>query len=394
MEYKEAISFCRRMEERCPLIQIRSMCLSAHLDSFCRRLDELSGLEFIYQTDDPGAMRRRVGWDVSAAYKNGPMTVESYSRALECDVLVEMLRELDLMETRAIAGKATVYVSERWLKPLVIRGFRLPAIFRLLSPRYLTMVRRFVRLMDCDRFYVFPCGVHAVYDFVRLYRLMHGDLRCLFRAPDVNVDRHLCGVVEGFRRMRLWGYFVASSKHSSKINRTRGNVLKLLWVGRMLNWKRVDVLIKAFKIVCTKRAAALLIIGEGPEKDALLSLAGSLSLNKLGWEEGKICFNGYVQSVKARELMRDADVYVMPSNSEEGWGAAVSDALTEGCPVISTWEAGSSATLLPESNLYHSKDVNGLAKLLVEFHGQRVVYSSKEWSGENAAEKLMEVVRC
>ena len=193
--------------------------------------------------------------------------------------------------------------------------------------------------------------------------------------------------------MRLWGYFVAPSKHNSEINRTRGTVLKLLWVGRMLCWKRVDVLIKAFKIVCTKRAAALLIIGEGPEKDALMALAGSLSINKLGWEEGKICFTGYVPNDKTRELLREADLYVRPSNAEEGWGAAVSEALLEGCPVISTYEAGSSATLLPEECLYRANDVRALADKLSSFNGGNVPDISYTWSGERAAETLLEIVR-
>lgn len=355
----------------------------------------MAGLEFVYQTDDPGAMRRKVGWDVKATYKNGPISKEANARALECDILIEMMRELDLMEARANAGKTTVYVSERWLKPLVVKGIRLPALLRLASPRYFKMVRRFIRLMDNERFFVFPCGVHAVRDFVRLYHLMHGDLRCLFRSPNVDIERHLGGSVAGFPGMKLWGYFVEPSKISHKPREPlTGRVLKILWCGRMLDWKRVDVLIRAFHKVCEERSASLLIVGEGEERIRLRTTAGNRLVDGIEWTADKISFNGYVTSDKVRELMHEADVYVMPSNAEEGWGAAVSDALTEGCPVISTWEAGSSATLLPESNLYHANDVGGLSKMLIAFDGRGIDYSPTEWSGATAAEKLMEVVRC
>ena len=355
----------------------------------------MAGLEFIYQTDDPGAMRRKVGWDVKAEYKNGPISKEANAHALECDILIEMMRELDLMEARANVGKTTVYVSERWLKPLVVKGIRFPAILRIVSPRYFKMVRRFIRLMDNERFFVFPCGVHAVRDFARLYHLIHGDLRCLFRSPNVDVERHLGGGVVGFPRMKLWGYFVEPSKIKQKLREPlSGRMLKILWCGRMLDWKRVDVLIRAFHKVCEERSASLLIVGEGEERNRLRATAGNRLVDGIEWTADKISFNGYVTSDKVRELMHEADVYVMPSNAEEGWGAAVSDALTEGCPVISTWEAGSSATLLPESNLYHSNDVEGLYRLLIAFDGRGIEYSPVEWSGATAAEKLMEVVRC
>lgn len=376
------------------MIQIRSICLSAHLDSFCRKLNELAGVEFVYQTDDPGAMRRRVGWCAGAGYQNGPMTDDALKRAKACDLLVEMLRELDLMEERAKAGLKTVYVSERWLKPLVVCHLRLPAIMRLALPGYRRMVKRFVRLMNDKNFWVLPCGVHAARDFARLYRLWHGDIRCLFRAPRVGIRRSLGGDIEGFPRMKLWGYFVEKAKSTGREHKSaKDEPLRILWFGRMLDWKQVDVLIKAVLRAKKSRNLALLLVGEGTESNRLKRLAGEVKIDKLGWEAGKISFHGYVPNDKTRELLREADLYVMPSNAEEGWGAAVSEALLEGCPVISTYEAGSSATLLPEECLYRANDVRALADKLSSFNGGNVPDISYTWSGERAAETLLEIVR-
>lgn len=354
----------------------------------------MAGLEFVYQTDDPGTMRRKVGWDVKATYKNGPISKEVNARALECDILIEMMRELDLMEARANVGKTTVYVSERWLKPLVVKGIRLPAILRILSPRYFNMVRRFIRLMDNERFFVFPCGVHAVRDFVRLYHLIHGDLRYLFRSPNVDIERHLGGSVAGFPRMKLWGYFVEPSKISHKPREPlAGRMLKILWCGHMTDWKCVDILVKAFCSVCKKRHVALQLVGEGRERARLVELSSGRCHEKIGWEDGVISICGYLTNEVVRKLMNEADLYVMPSNAEEGWGAAVSDALTEGCPVISTFEAGSSATLLPERFLYHAKNYSELVAKLLDFNGATVEYDVAEWGGANAAKRLLEIVK-
>ena len=393
------------------MIQIRTLCLSPHLDSFCRKLNELRGLEFVYTLDDPGDLRRRAGWRTTADYPNGPSTAENIKRAVDCELLFEMLREMNVMEERIAKGKKTIYASERWLKPIRIgdrnkQRWRVPfpGILRLLVPGYWKMARRFVRLMDDPNFYVFAIGVPAVRDFVRMYRIFHGDWRCWFRAPEVKIERKLGGAVEGFPRMKLWAYFVEKKGTGNgeqgtgmeKVERRGGQrTLSILWIGRMLNWKRVDTLIKAFRRVAKKCSAALLLVGEGPERKSLEKLAGKdrVVAENPEWQEGKIVFHDYVKNDVARELMRQADVYVMPSNGEEGWGAAVSEALSEGCPAISTYEAGSSATLLPEANLFHAGDAAALTGLLERFSGEMVEYNLTEWSGGAALEKMLEILK-
>ena len=59
---------------------------------------------------------------------------------------------------------------------------------------------------------------------------------------------------------------------------------------------------------------------------------------------------------EVRAFMRSHEVYVLPSNAYEGWGAVVSEALEEGMEVLGTYEAGSSATVLPQENLFHAGD--------------------------------------
>lgn len=389
------------------MIVFRSVCPSAHLNSFCHALHGLYGdFMFTYQTDDPGGIRRKIGWASETDFPSEMDSPEAFRRAENCELLIEMLREFSLMEKRVEKGVPTVYVSERWFKPikLPILGYKhtVSGFLRLLSPAYFRMVRRFVRLMESPNFWVFPTGMPGVRDFARLYGLFHGDLLCAFRAPKLSFEQKVGGRVwmrdnsrdvrYGLERMRVWGYFVdhSTSAHPSRIRDEE--IHKILWCGTTIDWKRVDTLVDAWKIAKKSRPEiSLLIIGEGQMDAVLRKMACEDAVEGMvGWLPGKVCFAPYQTRTKVRELMREADVYVMPSDGKEGWGAAVSDALAEGCPVISTYEAGSSATVLPESQLYHAGDAKALAKLLLRSQGEFCV-NNDNWDGDLAAKVVVEL---
>lgn len=98
-------------------LMIRSVCLSAHLDSFCTRINAMLGghFKFVY-ADDPGAMRRQVGWSIDAAYKHELDSDSAREESKSVDLLIDMLREINLFETRCKANLPTYYWCERWFK--------------------------------------------------------------------------------------------------------------------------------------------------------------------------------------------------------------------------------------------------------------------------------------
>ena len=310
----------------------------------------------------------------------------------EADVLMSGARAPNLFEKRAKEGKTTLYCSERWFKPPI--GF-----LRAFVPSYFKMARRIVKLLnESGNFYYLPMGVHAARDMARLCGLMNGDWKCLFRAPKLDFERKPGGKVfsdgvrecgsEGARecvgKMRMWGYFVEEGRgmmsDSSELGvKECGNeVVKVLWVGRLLDWKRVDTIIKAVGECAKSKKITLDIYGLGAEEAKLKKLAA-----KYG---DAIKFYPPVPIAEVRKLMREHDVYVLSSNSYEGWGAVVSEALEEGMAVIGTHEAGSSATILPESNLFHAGDWRRLKELL-EGDVERVGIGP--WTAKSAAEVLL-----
>ena len=344
------------------------------------------------------------------------------------DILLSGLRCFDLFERRAKKGLKNFYMTERWLKPPI-------GIARLLHPRYFGYEWRLCRMMESGAVIGLPIGVHAARDMARLCGLMHGDVRCLFSVPEIDfemrpggrlvvsrqslVDRReslvasrqsLVGSGDKYclGRMRMWGYFVEPSNLTTNDQRLTTNTLKVLWVGRMLDWKRVDTIIRAVKSLVVSRETqvvsrqSLVVSGDGRESLVVNGDAWQVAfdiygagpeepcLKKLADTYGDIIkFHPPVPIVEVRKLMREHDVYVLSSNGYEGWGAVVSEALEEGMKVIGTYEAGSSATMLSDEDLFHAGDWRRLAELIArcaseKCEGKLVGQGIGEWTAGNA----------
>ena len=122
------------------------------------------------------------------------------------------------------------------------------------------------------------------------------------------------------------------------------------------------------------------------------------SLERLAFgREDIIRLHSQVSIDDVRRLMRENDVYVLSSNASEGWGAVTNEALEEGMHVLGTYEAGSSATILNEDDLFHAGDWKRLQFLLERCldekrHGTLKGQGIGEWSAEKAADRLMTLI--
>lgn len=101
----------------------------------------------------------------------------------------------------------------------------------------------------------------------------------------------------------------------------------LLAAGRLLCQKDFPTLIKAFSAVRRTRDARLIILGEGPERGRLQSLACELGV------ASDVALLGFVDNPFA--YMARANVFVL-SSVYEGLPGVLIQALACGCPVVST----------------------------------------------------------
>ena len=335
--------------------------------------------------------RAKMGWTVDSVGVTclSANTHEARDWLESADVMLTGIRDLDLFERRGARGLRTFYTSERWFKPSLGR-------LRLLLPSYWLMARRFRLLVRRGFMTYLPCGVWAARDMAWL--CLRGDARraALVALAATDGAWRPMQTVAGGGWMRMWGYFVAPSdaaKARQADADTQGRALRVLWVGRLLAWKRVDTLFKAAAACLEKFPLTLTVVGDGPEREKLERLGRRLFARR----PEVLDFRHSVPIGEVRTLMRSHDVYVLPSNGYEGWGAVVSEALEEGMRVLGTFEAGSSATMLPRKRLFRAGDGRRLAELLAACRdGQGVggpLPGIGAWSASSAAEALLRTAR-
>lgn len=104
---------------------------------------------------------------------------------------------------------------------------------------------------------------------------------------------------------------------------------RFAFVGRLVDWKAVDLLLEALARVLKLCDATLDIFGNGVERQALEELAARLSILD------RVFFRGFVAHAELPARLARMDALVLPSLRECG-GAVVLEAMALGMPVIAT----------------------------------------------------------
>jgi len=104
---------------------------------------------------------------------------------------------------------------------------------------------------------------------------------------------------------------------------------RFVFLGRLVDWKGVDLLLKAVADASTEADFELQVVGDGVERSRLEALAGSLALGD------RVVFRGFVPQPECPQVLADADALVLPGLYECG-GAVVLEAMASGLPVIAT----------------------------------------------------------
>ena len=136
------------------------------------------------------------------------------------------------------------------------------------------------------------------------------------------------------------------------------DVRLLLSVGRLADEKNHAGLLRAFAHVAGRYPdVQLWLAGDGPRRKDLLRQRKDLGL------EDRVVFLGARHDVP--ELMRAADVFVLPSRYE-GFGLVVAEAMASGTPVVATDAGGVAEVLNGAGILVPVGDDDALAQGLVE----------------------------
>jgi glycosyltransferase involved in cell wall biosynthesis len=127
-------------------------------------------------------------------------------------------------------------------------------------------------------------------------------------------------------------------------DRTGRENLNIVYVGRLVDWKRVDLLIDACGRLVGRLNFRVNIVGDGPLRRALERQAQQMSLNN------HIQFHGFLTQVAAAEQLGSSDIMVLPSMRECG-GAVVLEAMASGIAVIAAKWGGPADYIVEDTGI-------------------------------------------
>ena len=166
--------------------------------------------------------------------------------------------------------------------------------------------------------------------------------------------------------------------------------VSFVFMGRLVGWKAVDLLLKAFAVARRQASMRLSILGDGDERPALEQLAKELGIaGDADATAGTVHFAGWLAQRDCAERLREADCLVLPSLLECG-GAVVLEAMSMGKPVVATAWGGpldylddSCGVLVAPASA--NAIVEGLAQAMIDIAGSP---SRRRLMGERGLAKV------
>lgn len=356
--------------------------INHHQIPFCNAMTRLCGGDggaFVFiQTQPMEAERVQMGWQE----KDSPEYVCRYYE--EEDLCKQIIREYDVVlfggcddesyiEERLQSGSPIIRISERLYKT---------GQWKAVSPRGLLK-----KYHD-----------HTQYRNKAVYLLCAGAY--------VPTDFHIVRAYP--KKMFCWGYFPETKHHDvDKLLENKGyrqqnqeKVPYLLWAGRFIDWKHPRLPLETAKYLKDKGLKFHMdIVGGGVLEAEIKELLYTLQV------EDCVTLVGYQTPEEVRSRMERADIYLLTSDRQEGWGAVANESMNSGCALVVNHMVGAAPYLVSQGeNGYLYKD--GREQMLFETVEKLVTDEAlrrrlgrnaydtitKVWNAENAAQSLMELV--
>lgn len=169
--------------------------------------------------------------------------------------------------------------------------------------------------------------------------------------------------VSEYRQLGLKNVFLAYNAVASRPEwkcpvrrKDKQGPLTILFVGRLQERKRIDILLEACRTLPESIQPQLVIVGDGPALEKYSTLAKTIY--------PQTDFPGAVYGQELTEYFLSADLFVLPGTG----GLAVQEAMSYGLPVIVAQGDGTQDDLVTPENGWQiaTDDLNGLSIILKE----------------------------
>jgi len=154
-----------------------------------------------------------------------------------------------------------------------------------------------------------------------------------------------------------FAYFLPDEVRDGSVPPEPRGTFRFLFVGQLIELKRVELLIKSLREL-KQKDFQLAVIGAGPMEEPLRAMAASALPGRVEWI-------GVLPMQAVHAEMARADCLVLPSR-HDGWGAVVSEALMVGTPVICSDACGAAGVVRDSGHggVFGRDDSAGLTALL------------------------------
>lgn len=346
-------------------------------DRLYKLCSESGGSYTFMQTEAMEEERIRMGW--GEVFRNTPYLANYWENPEECQrkineadaVIFGGTDDESYIQTRLKQGLPVWRYSERLYKN---------GRYKFISPRGL-----------CKKFLD-----HTRYGIKRVYLLcagayVAGDFRLVLAYPG---------------KKHRFGYFPTCKKYDldelmAKKSFRKSGRITLFWAARMIDWKHPEVVLKlAAELKRTGYSFRLLMAGGGEMEESMHRLAADLQV------EDVVTFLGNQNPDIVRKYMEECDIYLTTSDSGEGWGAVINEAMNSGCAVVANKSMGAAPYLIRHRQngfLYrngHEEELYSSVKKLMDDAALReqvgrAAYQtiSGLWNSDVAAERLFECIQ-
>ena len=199
-----------------------------------------------------------------------------------------------------------------------------------------------------------------------------------------------------------WGYFPETREYDVERLIDSKNRQKILWVGRLIEWKHPETVIHVAKMLKEEGYKfSIDMVGSGTMAQSLRQMISDFNLTEY------VNFVGSVPTNMVYKYMEQAGVYLFTSDRNEGWGAVLNESMNSACAVVASDSIGSVPFLVNNNEnglIYHYGDVNQLfyhVKRLLDNHalqrklGKNAYYTIEEkWNANIAAKRLVSLTSC